>query len=133
MVSPWNIRRVAESVAPDVQTAAREGAGIVYMGHGNEFFPGNGGANLELAAVMETLRLYGIKKVILKPFMIVAGDHSMNDMAGDEADSWKSVLQKNGFEVVVVVARGLGENEQFADIFVTNIEDSAIDAGILLK
>ena len=151
-----DIMRVAEAVAPDVQIAAREGAGIVYMGHGNKFFPGNGGAYLELAAVMrkmypdivttigniegfpgiddvmETLRLYGIKKVILKPFMIVAGDHSMNDMAGDEADSWKSVLQKNGFEVVVV-AKGLGENEQFADIFVANIEDSAIDAGILLK
>ncbi len=151
-----DIKRVAEVVAPDVEIARREKAGIVYMGHGNEFFPGNGGAYLELAAVMrrmypdvvtaignvegfpgladvmETLRLYGVKKVVLKPFMVVAGDHSMNDMASDEKDSWKSILQRNGFEVVVV-SKGLGENDAFAKIFVSHIGDAAADAGIVLK
>jgi sirohydrochlorin cobaltochelatase len=151
-----DIERVAKVVRPDVEFAAQEKAGIVYMGHGNEFFPGNGGAYLQLAAVMrrmypdvttaignvegfpgiedvmETLKLHGVKKVVLKPFMIVAGDHSMNDMASDEEDSWKSILLENGFEVIVV-GKGLGENDDFARIFVSNVKDAAADAGITLK
>lgn len=151
-----DIDRVAKAMAPDAALAQNEKAGIVYMGHGNDFFPGNGGAYMEFAAVMrkmypevetiignvegfpgidnvmEMLHLYGVKKVVLKPFMIVAGDHAMNDMAGDEPDSWKSILEKNGFEVVVV-STGLGENDEFAQIFVANIKDAAADAGISLK
>jgi len=145
-----------KAMAPDVKLATKEKAGLIYMGHGNEFFPGNGGIYLELAAkmrkiypdvvttignvegypaiedVIETLKLYKVKRVVLKPFMVVAGDHSINDMAGSEDDSWKSVLEKNGFEVVVVT-EGLGENDNFADIFVDHASDAAMDAGITLK
>ncbi len=39
------------------------------------------------------------KKIILKPFMIVAGDHAVNDMAGEEPDSWKSILVNGGYDV----------------------------------
>ncbi|MCP4342325.1 MAG: hypothetical protein GY799_26480, partial [Desulfobulbaceae bacterium] len=46
----------------------------------------------ELEDVIELLNLYGVKKIILKPFMVVAGDHSINDMASGEEDSWKSIL-----------------------------------------
>jgi len=151
-----DIVAVAKAMAPDVKLATKENAGIVYMGHGNDYFPGNGGAYLEFASkmrkiypdvvtaignvegypgieeVMETLKLYGIKKVILKPFMVVAGDHSINDMAGNEEDSWKSILMKNGFEVVTV-AKGLGENDNFANIFVNHAVDAAEEAGIDLK
>lgn len=151
-----DIATLAQAMAPDATMAARENAGIVYMGHGNEFFPGSGGAYLEFAAkmrktypgvittigtvegfpgiedVMESLRLYGIKKVILKPFMVVAGNHTLNDMSGDEEDSWKSILVKNGFEVIPI-AKGLGENSNFANIFVNHAIDAAKDAGIKLK
>lgn len=151
-----DITRVAKIMATDIQLATAENAAIVYMGHGNEFFPGNGGAYLELAAkmrkmypgvittignvegypaledVIDTLKLYGVTKVLLKPFMVVAGDHTLNDMASDEEDSWKSVLIKNGFEVVTV-AEGLGENDDFANIFVSNVIDAAEDAGIQLQ
>ncbi|MBN4060003.1 sirohydrochlorin cobaltochelatase, partial [Desulfotalea psychrophila] len=82
--------------------------------------------------VIETLHLYGIKKVVLKPFMVVAGDHTLNDMASDEEDSWKSILTKNGFEVICI-PKGLGENKKFANIFVSNIGDAAKDAGIKLQ
>lgn len=82
--------------------------------------------------VIETLKLYGVKKVILKPFMVVAGDHSINDMASDEDDSWKSILEKNGFEVIAVT-KGLGENDNFANIFVNHAAEAAEDAGIVLK
>jgi len=148
-----DIHTVVEIMEPDVQLAINEKAGLVYMGRGNEFFPGNGGIYLELAAkmrkiypevvtvignvegypaiedVIETLKLYGVKKVLLKPFMVVAGDHTINDMAGPENDSWESILEKNGFEVVVVT-EGLGENDNFANIFVDHTADAAIDAGL---
>jgi sirohydrochlorin cobaltochelatase len=42
---------------------------------------------------------YGATKVVLYPFMVVAGDHANNDMAGDEADSWKTAFMNAGFEV----------------------------------
>ena len=82
--------------------------------------------------VLATLKEKGVKKVVLKPFMVVAGDHAMNDMAGDEPDSWKSVLEKNGIEVIAV-KKGLGENDRIADIFVEHLADAASDAGINLN
>ncbi|MGW8195776.1 MAG: sirohydrochlorin cobaltochelatase, partial [Desulforhopalus sp.] len=82
--------------------------------------------------VIELLHLYGVKKIILKPFMVVAGDHAINDMAGEEKDSWKSILEENGLEVITVT-KGLGENDKFADIFVDHAVDAAKDAGMVLK
>ena len=52
----------------------------------------------EIGDVQKDLAAAKIKKVWLMPFMSVAGDHAQNDMAGDEDDSWKSVLTKAGFE-----------------------------------
>ncbi len=150
-----DIMTVARALSGDAELARKEKAALVYMGHGNEYFP-SAGAYLELAArmrelypdvvttignvegfpalgdVMDTLKLYGKKKVVLKPCMVVAGDHAMNDMAGPDADSWKSVLEKNGFEVITV-ERGLGEEDAFADIFISHAVDAAKDAGIQLK
>ena len=54
--------------------------------------------------------------------MIVAGDHAVNDLAGDEEDSWKTILTKEGFKVKCVL-EGLGENDQFAEIFVNRIKN----------
>lgn len=47
-------------------------------------------------------------KIILVPFMIVSGDHAENDMAGDEEDSWKVILEREGFEVSCIL-EGLGD------------------------
>jgi sirohydrochlorin cobaltochelatase len=58
-----------------------------------------------------------IRKVILMPFMIVAGDHARNDMAGDEEDSWLHKFKNEGFEVEIVM-KGLGEIKAIRDIFV---------------
>ncbi|MCI5208333.1 MAG: sirohydrochlorin cobaltochelatase, partial [Candidatus Electrothrix sp. ATG2] len=87
-----------------------------------------------LEDVIEKLKLRGIKKVMLKPCMVVAGDHAMNDMAGDDPEepSWQMVLEKEGFEVIAV-KKGLGEVDAFADIFVQHAADAAADAGIVLK
>ncbi len=53
-------------------------------------------------------------------FMSVAGDHAKNDMAGDEEDSWKSILTKAGFECVPVL-KGTAEFDSFVDIWIDHI------------
>lgn len=62
------------------------------------------------------------KKVLLAPFMIVAGDHAQNDMAGDGDDAFKSVLEKHGYGVTCRL-EGLGEYEGIQDAFVNRVTE----------
>ena len=71
----------------------------------------------KLAANKET------KKVLLMPLMLVAGDHANNDMAGEEEDSWKSIVTAKGYAVEIYM-HGLGENKAFQDIYVEHIKDA---------
>lgn len=75
----------------------------------------------ELKNVMAKLEISGKKKVVLMPFMLVAGDHAKNDMAGEE-DSWKSELEDAGYEVRVIM-KGLGEFEGIRKIFTEHLEE----------
>lgn len=76
-----------------------------------------------LDTVMPLLKEKGIKKVNLMPLMMVAGDHANNDMAGDEEDSHKIILQEEGFEVVPYV-HGLGENKAVRKVFVERANEA---------
>ena len=67
--------------------------------------------------VLEELKERKIKNVTMMPLMMVAGDHAMNDMAGDEEDSFKSMLLKEGFKVKTYL-HGLGENSAVQNLFV---------------
>ena len=80
-----------------------------------------GTPNLE--QVIPQLKLHGIKHVTLMPFMMVAGDHANNDMAGDEPDSHKSILEKDGFKVDTYL-HGLGENQNIRNLFVERANES---------
>ena len=77
----------------------------------------------DLRNVMAKLEISGKKKVALMPFMLVAGDHAKNDMAGDE-DSWKTELEEEGYQVRVIL-KGLGEFEGIRRIFMEHIEEAA--------
>ena len=85
-----------------------------------------GRPNLE--DVIPKLKAHGIKHVTLMPIMMVAGDHANNDMAGDEPDSHKSILMKEGFAVDAYI-HGLGENKEIRNIYVerSNEAVSALD------
>lgn len=126
---------------------------VILMGHGND--RGTGDLSLLAAAyefhkadpmlwlatvegtlafdnILTELKQTGAKRVWLMPFMIVAGDHAKNDMAGDEEDSWKTVLTQNGFEVHTVL-EGLGSLAGIQEIFMEhtklshdNIKDNTI-------
>jgi sirohydrochlorin cobaltochelatase len=73
--------------------------------------------------VIAAAKSRGLKRAVLSPLMIVAGDHANNDMAGDEDDSWKSVLEAGGFEVAVNL-RGLGEYPDIQSMFVRHVKDA---------
>ncbi len=149
-----DMAEAVKTLAGDAALAEKEDAILVYMGHGNAHW--STGIYAETQKKMrevypEVMTFIGVvegapslddflthlaytkkKKILLKPFMIVAGDHAVNDMAGPEYDSWKSILVKSGYEVIPIL-EGLGSNDSFARLFVEHIKDVAKDNGILLK
>ncbi len=114
---------------------ADEKTGVIYMGHGSDHFanasycmlermyqesrPNVYFANVEgypeLDDILEDVTTR-YDRFVLMPFMLVAGDHASNDMAGDDEDSWKTVLQSEGKDVTCLL-QGLGENTLIAEAF----------------
>ena len=71
--------------------------------------------------VIEAVKEAGYKNVVLRPLMVVAGDHANNDMAGDDDDSWKSQFEASGyFDSIETQIAGLGEIEAIQDIYVAH-------------
>lgn len=122
----------------------KEKEAVVFMGHGTHHpanaayaalervFEDKGLTNIfvgtvegypELDHVMKRLQDRKIEKVTLMPFMLVAGDHAQNDMAGDEEDSWKTILKKDGY-MVETYLHGLGENPAIQEIYAQHIKDA---------
>ena len=135
----------------DAAAAAKEGTAFVLMGHGtahvakvtysqmqtqmcklgydNVFVGTVEGEPEETAceAVIEAVKAAGYKNVILRPLMVVAGDHANNDMAGDEEDSWKSLFEADGsFDSVTAQIAGLGSIAEVQDLYVAHTQ-TAID------
>ena len=128
-------RETVEAVKKDLDKMDIDEA-VVFMGHGTEHeshssypaieymfrdyginaFVGTVEGYPELEQVIKKLKNRNIKTVDLLPFMFVAGDHAINDMASDEEDSWKTILEKEGFNVKVHV-KGLGENPYIQEKF----------------
>ncbi len=79
-----------------------------------------------LDTIIPQLKDKKIKNVTLMPFMMVAGDHAMNDMAGNEDDSHKIILQKEGFKVKTIL-KGLGEYKEIRNVFTAKAQ-AALDA-----
>lgn len=148
-----DIAKLSEALSSDVKLAKENNAALVYMGHGNDHL--STGLYYELEnklnqdypdiksyvglveghpnfdALLKKLKSDGTKKVIIKPLMVVAGDHASNDMAGDEDDSWKIMLREAGIEVTPVLV-GLGSSNKIQQIYLQHLADAAKDAGILL-
>lgn len=139
-----DIRTAVQAVQDDVAGVRTDGSILVYMGHGNNFM--SSGIYLEFQEVMRqahpglrifvgvlegfpgldyvVTRLKHVKadRVTLIPFLLGAGEHALNDMAGDDDESWKTILEQNGFHVSCVL-RGLGALDSWADIYVRHIRD----------
>ena len=140
---------VAEAVAKagydDLDAAAADGTAFVFMGHGTahiasvtydqmqsqmealnyaNVFIGTVEGEPEDTACEEVIRKVadaGYKKVILRPLMVVAGDHANNDMAGDEEDSWKSMFTASGnFDSIDTQIEGLGRIADVEAVYVAH-------------
>ena len=135
-----------------LEAAKEDGTAFVFMGHGtshtakvsysqmatqmadlsydNVFIGTVEGEPEETAceAVIESVKNAGYTKVVLRPLMVVAGDHANNDMAGDDDDSWKSMFEASGaFEKIDTQIAGLGEIEAIQQIYVDHTK-TAIDS-----
>lgn len=94
-------------------------------GHDN-YFVGTVESSPSLEDVLAKVKAGSYKRVVLEPLMVVAGDHANNDMAGEEADSWKTTFEDAGYEVTCLL-RGLGENEAIRQIYVEHAQ-AAMDS-----
>lgn len=75
--------------------------------------------------VIDSVKEAGYKKVVLRPLMVVAGDHANNDMAGDDEDSWKSIFEaENAFDSVESQISGLGSIEAIRTIYVAHAKEA---------
>ncbi|WP_297714444.1 sirohydrochlorin cobaltochelatase [Clostridium sp.] len=72
--------------------------------------------------VISRLKRKNISEVTIAPLMVVAGDHARNDMASDDEESLKSMLEVEGIKVNVHL-KGLGENEKFNELYINRIDD----------
>ncbi|MDE7120813.1 MAG: sirohydrochlorin cobaltochelatase, partial [Oscillospiraceae bacterium] len=147
LTSDEDFERVAQAIADWTAEYDDGETAICFMGHGTEadsnavyekmqsvltnagqtnYFIGTVEAEPTLDDVLTAVQSGEYKRVVLQPLMVVAGDHANNDMAGEEEDSWKSVFEQNGYEVICLL-RGLGENEDIRRIY-TEHAQTAVDA-----
>jgi len=75
-----------------------------------------------LKDVIRRLQDRGVKKVFMRPMMLVGGDHANNDMAEDEPDSWKNQLQSAGIQVRCSTS-GLGENDKYRSLYIEKLQE----------
>lgn len=143
---------VAEAGFDSMEAAAEDGTAFVFLGHGtshtakvsysqmqtqmetlgfsNAFIGTVEGEpeDTTCEAVIEKIKEAGYKKVVLRPLMVVAGDHACNDMAGSEEDSWKSMMEASGeFEAVDAQISGLGRIDAVKEIYVAHTK-TAMDS-----
>lgn len=130
------------------EAAAEDGVAFVFMGHGtshtakitysqmqtqmdklgydNVFIGTVEGEPEETSVenVIDAVKEAGYKKVVLRPLMVVAGDHANNDMAGDDEDSWKSMFEADGsFDSIDCQIAGLGEIEDVQSVYVAHLKN----------
>ena len=96
------------------------------LGYDNVFIGTVEGEPEETAceAVIDAVAQAGYKNVILRPLMVVAGDHANNDMAGDDEDSWKRIFTASGkFDSVDTQITGLGSIDAIQQLYVAHTKD----------
>lgn len=132
--------QVIEALMDEMGTIPEDTA-LVFMGHGTTHYANTVYAALDyrmkdmgyrnvflgtveaypsLDTMKRRLREGGYKKVMLAPFMIVAGDHARHDMASDQEDSWKYALEQEGYEISCIL-KGLGEYKGIQELFLEHI------------
>jgi sirohydrochlorin cobaltochelatase len=134
--------KVAQALMKSVPKERKPVDAVVFMGHGTEHHPaddayaamnywfgkidpnvyvGTVDGQPRLEEFLPELKKKGVKKVYLAPLLSVAGDHVRNDMCGDEPESWKSVLKKEGITVECIL-RGTAEIPEVVDVWIDHMK-----------
>lgn len=137
-----NVVEVVAGEMPELQ----EGEALLLMGHGTHHHANTAYSALDymfkykgydnvyvgtvegfptLNSIIEQIEDKNYTKLYLMPFMIVAGDHANNDMAGDEEDAWKMILKGEGYDIEPILM-GLGQMEGIQQMYLEHLE-SAIE------
>jgi len=138
-----DIRKVVNTMMKHIPKQRKKKEAVVLMGHGtshpsNAFyaammyhfqqkdpniFVGTVEGAPGILDIKEIILNKKIKKAFLMPFMSVAGDHARNDMAGDEEDSWKSILTAAGITCVPIL-KGTAEYDDIVDIWIDHLKET---------
>lgn len=142
LTSDESMERMLDALLADVVPKDRQpGEAVVFMGHGTHhpsdaiysalmyklqqrdanMYIGTVEGHPTFDEVKAMLLKKGVKKAFLIPLMTVAGDHALNDMAGDEPDSWKSQLAKAGIQSQPVL-KGLAEFNPLVTLWIDNLK-----------
>lgn len=143
LASSKDMETVAQALMKNIP-GRKPGDAVIFMGHGTEHHPADaiylamnqvfqeldpnafvaaveGSSSLE--NVISKLKNRKVKKVFLVPLMSVAGDHAKNDMAGNEEDSWKSILTEKGFKVEPIL-KGTAEIPEIVDVWLDHLKSA---------
>ena len=140
MATQEDMERTVAAIMKNIPGDRKKNQAVVLMGHGtphpsNAFyaalmfqlqlkdpniFVGTVEGYPDVNQIKDLMIKKKIRKAYLMPFMSVAGDHAKNDMAGDEPDSWKSILTHAGVTCVPIL-KGTAEYDDFVDIWMDHI------------
>jgi len=141
--SEKDMEAVTHAILKNISAHRKKGDAVLLMGHGtphpsNVFyaalmfhlqrkdphvFVGTVEGSPDINDTIPMLKETKLKKIFLMPFMSVAGDHARNDLAGDEEDSWKSILIKQGFECDITL-KGTAEYDNMIDIWTSHLKEA---------
>ena len=76
---------------------------------------------IQISDILEKLQNTDYKKILIKPFLIVAGKHAKKDIMSDTENSWKTILEKNGYTVETELV-GMGEYQFIQEMFMKKLE-----------
>lgn len=138
--SAKDMESVAETLMKNIPGRKREDA-VLFMGHGTGHHPadaiylamnqvfqeidprafvGTMEGKLTIETLLPKLKQLKIKKVYIVPLMSVAGDHAKNDMSGDEPESWKSILTRNGYQCESIL-KGTADYPKIIEVWLDHL------------
>jgi sirohydrochlorin cobaltochelatase len=138
-----DMMQVADALLAQIPQQRKSGDVVLFMGHGSEKHPSDAiyaamnyvfqglDANVLVGTVsgypsledlLPEIMKRKVKKAYLMPFMAVAGDHARQDMAGESADSWKSILTAKGI-VCETVLSGVAEYPKVVDVWLNHLRE----------
>lgn len=144
LFSAKDLKKTAEIMISKVPPERQKDDAVLFMGHGspehfsdliylatahvlskldNNAFIASVEGSPDFNETLDEIKRRNFKKIFLIPFMSVAGDHALNDMAGDDEESWKSIIKKNGMEVIPVL-KGMAGYDEIVNIWLDHLEET---------